>query len=71
MQKLFVSLLVVILSGCATEKTIENETMTMGLKFDANWGFCEVIPREPQWACLQHDDVVKLRQLLMECRVDQ
>ena len=69
---LCVMLLTVILSGCATkEKTIENETMTMGLKFDANWGFCEVIPHSPRWACLQHDDIVKLRQMLMECRIDQ
>ena len=66
MQKSLGILLMVLSAGCATKKTIEQDAK--GAKFDAVWGFCEIIPGDPNWACLQHDDVVKLRKLLFECR---
>lgn len=36
-------------------------------KFDGKWQFCEIVPQK-QLACLDEDDVQKLRQLLIECQ---
>jgi hypothetical protein len=66
MQKLLIILSLALSAGCASKKTIEQDAK--GVKFDGVWGFCEVVAGEPNWACLQHDDVVKLRKLLLECR---
>lgn len=69
MQKILIVLLAALSLGCATEKTIKQETM--GVKFDGVWGFCEIVAGDPSWACLHHDDVVKLRKLLLECRQEK
>ena len=60
MQKLLTGFLIYSLIGCAqAPKTT---------KFDGKWAFCEVIPNEDQWACLNQEDVKKLRKALIECQ---
>lgn len=37
------------------------------VKFDGRWAFCEVIPHDPKWACLDRKDVIKLKTILNQC----
>lgn len=48
-----------ILSSCRTGDKSK--------KFDGEWFFYETIPGEEPYACLPKKDVIKLRELLLEC----
>jgi hypothetical protein len=61
MQRLFAKFLIlsVLLSGCASTPT--------PTKFDGKWEFFQVTPFEEPRACLEKEDVKKLRELLIRC----
>jgi hypothetical protein len=61
MQRLFAKFLIlsVVLAGCASTPA--------PTKFDGKWEFFQVTPFEEPRACLEQEDVKKLRELLIRC----